>query len=216
MNNPYSVLGVLQSDSEETIKKAYRTKAFEIESSNLPKDEKQAKMAELDSAFDYIFNEKRGTGNTGTSSFQSSSSYSEYTSQFPDVRRQIAEGRLNDAETILDGIPQNMCSAEWYYLKGLIYRSRGWLNEAHDYFETAVSMDSSNKEYREAFDSLSKKANGGYKLDNSDRTGCSDCFAGCCDCDCCGCSDGCLDDLCTLWCCDKVCECFGCDLCECC
>lgn len=210
MNNPYSVLGVLQSDSEETIKKAYRTKAFEIESSNLPQNEKKAKMAELDSAFDYIFNEKRGTGNTGASSFQNSSSYSEYTSQFPDVRRQIAEGRLDDAETILDGIPQNMCSAEWYYLKGLIYRNRGWLNEAHDYFEQAVSLDSSNAEYRKAYDSLSKKAHGGYKLDNNDRSGCLDC------CDCCGCSGSCLDDLCALWCCDSICECFGGDLCGCC
>lgn len=213
MNNPYSVLGVLQSDSEDTIKKAYRTKAFEIESSNLPQNEKQAKMAELDSAFDYIFNEKRGTGNTGASSSQGSY-YSGNSSQFPDVRRQITEGRLDDAETILDGIPQNMRSAEWHYLKGLIYRSRGWLNEAHSYFERAVSLDSDNSEYREAFLSLSKKANGGYKLDNNDRSGCADC----CDCcDCCACSGGsCLDDLCALWCCDNICECFGGDLCGCC
>lgn len=212
MNNPYSVLGVSPNDSEDIIKKAYRTKAFEIESSNMAQAEKQAKMDELDAAFDYIFNEKRGTGNASVSSSQSSAS-----SQFPDVRRQIAEGRYDDAETILDGIPENMCSAEWYYLKGLIYRNRGWLNEAHSYFETAVALDSENAEYKQAYESLSKKAHGGYKLDNNDRSGCADCCD--CGCDCCDCCDcgggGCLSDLCTLWCCDSICECFGCDLCGC-
>ena len=202
MDNPYSILGVSPESSEADVKKAYRAKAFEIENSNMPQNEKKRYMDELDSVFDYIFNEKRGTN------YSSSQSYS--STQFPDVRQLIADGRLDDAETILDGIPQNMHSAEWHYLKGLIYRSRGWLNEAHDYFQYAVSMDSENSEYKAAFDSLKKKANGGYKLDNNDRSGCADC------CDCCGCSGGCLDDLCALWCCDNICECFGGDLCGCC
>lgn len=204
MDNPYSILGVSPESSEADVKKAYRAKAFEIENSNMPQNEKQRQMSELDSAFDYIFNEKRGTN------YSSSQSYS--STQFPDVRQLIADGRLDDAETILDGIPQNMHSAEWYYLKGTIYRSRGWLNEAHDYFQYAVSMDAQNAEYKTAFDSLKKKANGGYKLDNNDRSGCADC----CDCCGCGCTGNCLDDLCTLWCCDSICECFGGDLCGCC
>lgn len=202
MNNPYSVLDVSPDAPEADVKKAYRAKAYEIENSNMTQEEKQRQMSELDSAFDYIFNEKRGTNYSSTQNHSST--------QFPDVRQLIAEGRLDDAETILDGIPQNMHSAEWHYLKGLIYRSRGWLNEAHDYFQYAVSMDSENSEYKAAFDSLKKKANGGYKLDNNDRSGCADC------CDCCGCSGGCLDDLCALWCCDSICECFGGDLCGCC
>lgn len=210
MNNPYSVLGVSVNDSEDAVKKAYRTKAFEIESSNMPQDEKQAKMAELDSAFDFVFNEKRGVDN--------SSSQNSYSTQFPDVRQQIADGRIDDAATILDGIPENMRSAEWYYLKGLVHRRRGWLNEAYSCFQTAVSMDSENPEYKEAYDSLSKKANGGYKLNNNERSGCADCCD--CGCDCCDCCDcgggGCLSDLCTLWCCDSICECFGGDLCGCC
>lgn len=214
MNNPYSVLGVLPSDSEDTVKKAYRTKAFEIENSNMPQAEKQAKMAELDAAFDFVFNEKRGTGNANNSSSQSSY-YSENSSQFPDVRRQIADGRLDDAVTILDGIPKNMRSAEWYYLKGVVHRKRGWLNEAHSCFQTAASMDPDNAEYKEAFASISEKAHGGYKLNDNDRSGCADCCD--CGCDCCDCfGDSCLDDLCTLWCCDSICECFGGDLCGCC
>ena len=212
MNDPYSVLGVSANDSEDTVKKAYRTKAFEIENSNMTDTEKQSKMAELDSAFDYIFNQKRGTGSTGYTSSQSS-----YSTQFPDVRRQITDGRIDDAETILNGIPENMRSAEWHYLKGLIYRSRGWLNEAHSYFELAVSLDSENTEYKEAYDSLAKKANGGYKLNDNDRSGCCDWDDCCIGCDCCDCCGGsCLDDLCALWCCDSICECFGGDLCGCC
>lgn len=204
MNKAYIILGVSENDSEDVIKKAYRTKAYEIENSNLSADKKQQKMAELDSAFDYVFNEKRGT------SYSSSHFSHSYSTQFPDVRQQISDGRIDDAETILNGIPENMRSAEWYYLKGLIHRSRGWLNEAYSCFQTAVSIEPENSEYKDAYESFSKKANGGYKVDygNSSRV------PACCDCLCCG--DSCTSKLCTLWCCDNICECFGGDLCGCC
>lgn len=204
MNKAYIILGVSENDSEDVIKKAYRTKAYEIENSNLSDDKKQQKMAELDSAFDYVFNEKRGT------SYSSSQSSYSYSTQFPDVRQQISDGRIDDAETILNGIPENMRSAEWYYLKGLIHRSRGWLNEAYSCFQTAVSIEPENSEYKEAYESFSKKANGGYKVNYGNSSSAPDC----CDCLCCG--DSCTSKLCTLWCCDNICECFGGDLCGCC
>lgn len=210
MNDAYSVLGVSRDDNEQIIKTAYRNKALEIENSNLSADEKQIKMAELDSAFDFVFNEKRGV-----SYFSNSSNTA---TQFPDVRQQINDGRIDDAETILNGIPENMRSAEWHYLKGLIHRSRGWLNEAYASFNTATSMDPDNAEYKAAFDNLQQNANGGYKVKNNDKL--SDwCDCDCCDCcDCapCCCGDGCCSDLCSLWCCDNICECFGFDLCGCC
>lgn len=199
MNDAYSILGVSRNESETEIKKAYRNKALEIENSNLSPSEKQTKMAELDSAFDFIFNEKRGT-------IYSQQNFDSNT-QFPDVRQQINAGRLDDAETILNGVPQSMRNAEWYYLKGLIHRNRGWLNEAYSSFSRAVSMDPDNAEYKAAYDSLKRNANGGYNVNNSSNTGCLD---SCC------CGEDCCSDLCALWCCDSICECFGGDLCGCC
>lgn len=208
MNDAYCVLGVSRDDTEDEIKKAYRNKAFEVENSNLSDSEKQVKMAELDSAYDFVFNEKRGTN------YSSQSNYSE--TQFPDVRQQINTGRIDDAETILNGIPENMRSAEWNYLKGLVHKSRGWLNEAYACFSAAVSMEPDNAEYRAAYDSMTKKANGGYRVKNDDSKSSGWCdYCDCCDCcDCCG--GDCCSDLCTLWCCDNICECFGGDLCGCC
>lgn len=205
MSNAYEILGVSPEDSEEKIKKAYRKKAHAIETSSLSEPDKWQQMSELDAAFDTVFNEKRGVSGAY-------SAYSQDSTQFPDVRRQIEEGRLDDASTILDGIPENFRSAEWYYLKGVIHRSRGWLNDAYSCFATAVNMDGSNSEYRSALESMKRNANGGYKVKNNG----TDSTDVCCDCCDCGCGDDCCSDLCTLWCCDNICECFGFDLCGCC
>ena len=75
----------------------------------------------------------------------------------------IDEGRIDDAETILDGIPNNMRSAEWHYLKGMIHQRRGWLNEAYRCYQTACRMEPSNSEYAAAFNSMNTNANGGYR-----------------------------------------------------
>ncbi len=196
MNNPYEYLGVGRNATEKDIMDAYRRIAGEINNSLLSDEERIRRMDELNNAYDTILNDLRGTSSYSNSNSQYNNDYS----QFSDVRQRINSGRIDDAETILDGIPVNMRNAEWQYLKGVIHQRRGWLNEAYNCYQSACSLDPSNSEYAAAFNSLKNNATGGYKTTKQNNS------SGC---------DGC--DICTgLLCADCCCECCGGDLIPCC
>lgn len=193
MNNPYDYLGVSRNATEQQIMDAYRRIAGQIQNSGLSESEINAKTAELDSAYDAVLAEKRGT-----SSYQSSgtSYYQQSGSQFSDVRQCLEADRVDDAQTILDGIPQSMRTAEWHYLKGVIHQRRGWLNEAYRCYQTACSIDPSNQEYAAAFNAMNNNARGGYRTRKDGASACDICSG--------------------LICADCCCECMGGDLIPCC
>ena len=194
MTNPYEYLGLNRNATEQQVMDAYRSIAASIQNSTGTDEEKTNRMNELNEAYDFVLNEIRGTGTY----YNNSNSYNQSTSQFFDVRQRINNGRIDDAETILDGIPNNMRSAEWHYLKGMIHQRRGWLNEAYRCYQTACRMDPSNSEYAAAFNSMNTNANGGYRTSRNSS-----------DCDTCDICQG-------LICADCCCECMGGDLIPCC
>ncbi len=195
MTNPYEYLGLNRNATEQQVMDAYRSIAASIQNSSGTDEERNNRMNELNEAYDYVLNEIRGTGAYYNNV---NSSYSQGTSQFFDVRQRINSGRIDDAETILDGIPNNMRSAEWHYLKGMIHQRRGWLNEAYRCYQTACRMEPSNSEYAAAFNSMNTNANGGYRTSRHLS-----------DCDTCDICQG-------LICADCCCECMGGDLIPCC
>lgn len=197
MNNPYEFLGVGRNATEKDIMDAYRRIAGQINQSNLSEYERNEKMKELDSAYDYVLNEIRGTSAyTQNTNGNYQNSYGN--TQFADVRNCINSGRLDDAETILSGVPSQMQNAEWHYLKGVIFQRRGWLNEALSHFKIASSMEPNNFEYANAYNAMVNNANGGYR---TSRKG----------------SDTGVCDICSgLLCADCCCECCGGDLIPCC
>lgn len=189
MNNPYEYLGVSRNATEKDIMDAYRRIAGEITNASIPDSEKTQRMNELNNAYDTILNDLRGTTNYAGS--QNSNNNYNGNSQFSDVRACINSGRLDDAETILNGVPSYMISAEWHYLKGVIHQRRGWLNEAYSCYQTACSIDPYNQEYKAAFNSLNNNANGGYRTTKKSNDGdicniCSGLLCADCCCECCG------------------------------
>ena len=200
-NNPYSVLGVNENSSEDEIKDAYRklAKNYHIMASNGESDAFQ-KMEELDRAYDEIML-LRNNGYSANSQYRNTDYVDYGSSQFSDVREKINIGRYEDAEMILDGIPSDLRTAEWYYLKGRIQQNRGWFDEAYKNYATACSKEPKNAEFKNAFDNLNNYTNGGYRQthNKSSNSGCSSC------------------DICSgLICADCCCECFGGDLIPCC
>ena len=129
MNNPYELLGVTPNSSDEEIQNAYRELAKKYHPDNYAdsplKDVANEKMAEINAAYDTIMNERRKNG--VDPGYAQSSSGTERHSNFSDIRVMIQQNRLVEAEELLDGTPLNKRDAEWYFLKGSIYYSRGWL-----------------------------------------------------------------------------------------
>ena len=153
MTDPYKVLGISSSASDEEVKKAYRDLARKYHPDHYQNDPlsdlAEEKMKEITAAYDQIMDMRRGNG-TGAANAASSGQ-----SQFSDIRRMINSNRIAEAEELLDGVPQASRDAEWYFLKGSIFYTRGWLDEAYRHFNQAVQMNPNNQEYRMALQQMS-------------------------------------------------------------
>ena len=150
MKDPYEVLGVPHGASDEEIKRAYRDLARKYHPDNYANnplaDLAQEKMKETNEAYDAL---TKGTGtNSGSSSYSGASG----SASFAEIRRLIQLGRLDEAESKLDGMGNH--NAEWYFLRGVIAQRRGWMDEAAQNFRIASQMDPTNMEYRSALSRL--------------------------------------------------------------
>ncbi len=206
MKNPYEVLGIQENANDDQIKQAYKELARKYNEDNYSTGPlsgiAQKKMQEIDDAYDSIIMNRGsnfGSDNTQHKEEQNYQYNRPPRSEYNDIRTTIQNGRVDDAETLLDGIPPGIRNAEWYYLKGTVHSRRGWLEEAIKNYQTACNMDPNNSEYSAALNSINKSRSGGFRTENSSNGGCSGC------------------DICTgLLCTDCCCECFGDDLIPCC
>ena len=205
MNDPYKVLGIPQNATDDEVKSAYRDLARKYHPDNYTgnplSDLAEDKMKEINEAYDIIMLERRNgkSRTSGAAASQSSTS-----SQFQDIRRMVNARRVTEAEELLDGVPEYKRDAEWFFLKGSVQYTRGWLEEAYENFKRAVKMNPENAEYRAALNQLEwqrrtgRPTGGGYHT-RPNVAGCGSC------------------DICTsLLCADCCCECMGGDFIACC
>ena len=181
MKDPYSVLGVSQSASDDEIKKAYRELARKYHPDNYHDnplaDLAQERMKEINEAYEAVQSQRKaqrsggysasGAGyGTGYGGYQSAyqGSY-QGSSRYQRVRMAISSGDLNLAEELLNA--QTNHDAEWNFLKGAICYRRGWLDEARRYYETAVQMDPSSREYRQALEFMDAAGRSAYSPDGT-------------------------------------------------
>ena len=215
--NPYDVLGVSPSASDDEIKKAYRdlTRKYHPDANvdNPLADLAEEKFKEVQEAYDTIMHE-RSSGSSGSYSYGGSSSGSSGSYSYggsssqggaPDPRLQAAVNYINsrrfrEALNTLDQIPER--SAMWYYLSGCANAGLGNNVLARDHAAQAVNMEPNNLQYRQLLNQLdfssrryqSSPYGAGYGGGYSCGTGNM-----CC-------------DLCIA---DQLCECMGGDLCSC-
>lgn len=201
--DPYKVLGVNPSATDAEIKSAYRSLAKKYHPDRYKghdlEDLAGERLKEINEAYEIIQKERQNGGyradygsSYGDSSSSGSYSGSSYTgsAQFADVRRAIQVGDLTRADAMLDAITNR--NAEWHYLKGTVLLRKGWYDGARQHFATANSMDPTNAEYANAYQTLNRSASGygqtyygGQAQGNSNVCGicsgllCADC---CCEC----------------------------------
>ena len=220
MTDPYQVLCVSPSATDEKIKNSYRELARKYHPDNYVNnplaDLAQEKMKEINEAYDQIQRQRKQqqqsySGQASANRGYSNAGYSRQSysgqgrSQFADIRQLLNSNRLSEAEELLEGIPQQRRDAEWYYLRGRVFYVHGWLDQAYSYYTRAVQMNPGNAEYQTALNQLMWQRNtgrpsGGYgDYRNVQSGGMSGC------------------DMCSgLICADCCCECMGGDLISCC
>ena len=206
MKDPYEVLGVSRDATDEQIKNAYRELARKYHpdsyNGNPLSDLAAEKMKEINEAYDAIISERKNGASRGSGGGYYNAPSGGYgaSSDFADIRAIISQGRFEDAQVLLDGIPPARRNAEWYFLNGSVLYRRGWFEDAYASFATACRMDPQNPEYRAALSNMKNKRTGApYRNYSGNTGGCSAC------------------DICSgLMCADCCCECMGGDLIPCC
>ena len=150
MSDSYSVLGVSQNASDEEIKKAYRELVRKYHPDNYHdnplSDLASEKMKEVNEAYDNIVRMREGGG-----SYRPGGGYTHSSGGSAEgarVRAAINAGDIGLAEQLLSEFPAR--NAEWNFLMGSACYRKGWLDDAMRYYQTAVSMEPGNTEYRQA------------------------------------------------------------------
>ncbi|MBR4941580.1 MAG: J domain-containing protein [Clostridia bacterium] len=199
--DPYKVLGVAPSASDDEIRAAYRALAKKYHPDNYVNnpvaDLAAEKMKEINAAYEQIQEMRKGGS---ADSGPDGSSYTQSTS-YAAIRNQISYGNIDRAEDMLNAIPENQRGGEWYFCMGSVCYRRGWMDRAAECFRTAAAKEPGNREYAAAASRINeartvyRERSGNFKGGHS--------FSAC--------------DICSsLMCADCLCECMGGDLIPCC
>lgn len=198
MNNPYEVLGVSPSATDDEIKQAYRKLAKKYHPDNYADsplaDVAEQKMKEINEAYDAIVEmRKNGSANSNSQYRYHGNSY---TTKYPQIRALIQQNNLSEAQRLLDAVDVPSRDAEWYFLQGMVMNRKGWNEQAYTNFSTACSMDPNNTEYRAALNRMAhQRSYGAGPYNQGGYTGTS-----------CSCCDMCAAFMCA----DCLCDCMRC------
>lgn len=224
--NPYDVLGVSPSATDDEVKKAYRelSRKYHPDANvdNPLRDLAEEKFKEVQEAYDTIVKERENGGGGYHYGYGTAGSYnyggnygggyngggyngSSYGGSSTDVERQavynfINNRRYQEALNLLNRM--NNQNAEWYYLSAAANAGMGNNILAQEHASKAVNMEPNNLQYRQLLNQLSYRGRQYQSGPYGGGYGSSDS---------CGTGNMCCD----LWLADTLCECMGGDLCTC-
>lgn len=211
MSDPYKVLGVSPTASDEEIKKAYYALVKKYHPDNCQNDDLRElasqKMQEVNEAYELIKEWRAkgepygGSTDSRTGNAKSGAGSDPHTARYNRVRQLLNDNKIGDADSLLEGVPYAERSGEWCFLKGCVFIRLGRYYDAIRLLEAACRTDPGNMEYRATLDRLRMTANSGAAPagGNSNTDAC------------------CGSDFCTTLCCaNLLCNCCGGDMIRCC
>ena len=176
MIDPYQVLGVSRSASDEEIKKAYRNLSRryhpDANINNPNKSQAEEKFKQVQQAYDQIMKEKQqgtsysGYGNSyggGNSSeysdfggfggfgnyYSGRSTYQEENTKLQAAANYIRNGYYREAMNVLNDIPFAERNGRWYYYSAVVNQRLGNTATALEHIRRAVELEPSNIQYRQ-------------------------------------------------------------------
>ena len=160
--NPYQVLGIDRSASDEEIKKAYRNlsrKYHPDANINNPNHaEYEERFKQVQEAYNQIMDEKQNGGRTYTGqSYGYSNSNYQYQHQSKELQAAasyINAGQYAQALNVLHSIDDAHRSGQWYFYASIASKGVGNINNAREYIYRAIALEPSNIQYRQFYQSL--------------------------------------------------------------
>ena len=163
ISDPYQVLGVPPTASDQEIAKAYRKLARKYHPDLHPGDEEAAKkMSEINAAYEQIKNMRKSQNSAGNgyshsqygpfdnygAGQQQRGDYSLYNS----VKAYLFAGYYQQALNVLSTIQER--NAEWYYYSALANAGLGNKITALNHAKTAAQMEPNNPEYQRLLEQI--------------------------------------------------------------
>ena len=170
--DPYKVLGVSPSASDDEIQKAYRKLVKKYHPDVNPGDENaERKMREINAAYDQIRNIREGKATGGYSGAGQNAgggyyggfswedmfggfggfnqNYQEATTELTAARNYINSGHYREAMNVLDSVDISARGARWYYFHACAAYGLGNKIQAMNNAEQAVKLEPNNAEYQQ-------------------------------------------------------------------
>ena len=152
IENPYGVLGVSPSATDDEVKKAYRRLAKQYHPDIHPDPAfAEKKMAQINAAYDQILNERQGktqgAGGYGGYGYGQREPQSGSTPEMTAVRHYLHYQRWQEAFNVLNRITDR--NGEWYYLSAYAHAGVGNRTQALEFAKRAVQMEPNNYEYQQ-------------------------------------------------------------------
>lgn len=161
MQDPYKILGVTRTASDDEIKKAYRKLSKKYHPDANVGSPHLAEYTELfkqvQNAYDQIMDERKGGGSYqqgfggygyGNPFQQQQRSYGDNT-DFQAAMNFINSGHYQEAYNLLQRMEESQRSAQWYFLSGVSLWGLGNQIAATENIKRACEMDPSNQQYRQ-------------------------------------------------------------------